>query len=92
MFGEEDVLSHRNYTTTVKCVSNSGDVFCIKNDEFFRKLKTNQQSWKIIVLMAMAKEKAIHHRIKTIQGIINDKKKNGVAMTNSLFKDNMLLN
>lgn len=70
MFGEEDILSNRAYTTTVVCKSNYGDVFCIKNAEFFRKLKTNNESWKLIVLTAMAKEKAIYGRIKKIQMIV----------------------
>lgn len=56
MFGEEDILSQRNYTTTVTCKSDRGDVFCIKDDEFFRKIKVNIDSWKIIIIMAMAKE------------------------------------
>ncbi len=63
MFGDEDVLANRNYTTTVACKSNTGDVFCIKNTEFFRKLKSNNDSWKIIVMTAMAKEKAIFSRV-----------------------------
>jgi hypothetical protein len=60
MFGEDDVLAERNYTATVVCKSNIGDVFCIKNTEFFRKLKPNTECWKIIVYMAMDKEKAVH--------------------------------
>jgi hypothetical protein len=92
MFGEEDILSNRNYTTTVSCKSNTGDVFCIKNNEFFRKLKTNSESWKIIVLMAMAKERAIYTRVKKIQKIVIDKAKQSGPLASSFFKDNILLN
>ena len=63
MFGDEDVLADRPSSTSVFCKSNSGDVFCIKNTEFFRKLKSNAESWKIIVLTAMAKERAIFTRV-----------------------------
>ena len=66
MFGEEDILSNRNYSTTVVCKSSIGDVFCIKNAEFYRKLKINIESWKIIVLNAMAKERAIYLRMNKI--------------------------
>ena len=48
MFGEEDVLKNRNYECSVTCKSNLGEIFCIKNIEFNRKLKTNNDSWKII--------------------------------------------
>lgn len=92
MFGEEDVLSNRNYTTTVTCVSKVGDVFCIKNNEFFRKLRANTESWKIIVLMAMAKEKAMFDRVKQIQRILKEKTKHPTPLKNSFFKDNILLN
>lgn len=64
MFGEEDVLAERNYSSTVVCKSNTAEAYCIKNAEFFRKMKANNESWKIIVFMSMAKEKAIYRRIK----------------------------
>lgn len=34
MFGEEDVITERNYTTTLKCLTANGAVYCIKADEF----------------------------------------------------------
>ena len=30
MFGHEDVMNSRNYTTTIKCISNDAKVYCIK--------------------------------------------------------------
>jgi hypothetical protein len=42
MFGEEDILSNRFYTTSVACKSEIGSLFCIKDTEFFRKLKPNK--------------------------------------------------
>jgi hypothetical protein len=49
MFGEDDVIFERNYTTSIICRSNLGQVFAIKVQEFFRKLKANDECWKIIV-------------------------------------------
>ena len=92
MFGEEDVYSERTYTTSVTCKSNVGDVFCIKNTEFFRKLKPNHDSWKIIVLMAMAKEKAVMERVKKIGRMIRENKQATMENMNSLFKGNLLVN
>ena len=34
IFGEEDFVNGRNYTTTVKCSSNTAIVFMIKSSEF----------------------------------------------------------
>jgi CRP-like cAMP-binding protein len=55
MFGEEDIIENRPYSLTVKCISTQADVFCIKEDEFIRRLKANKESWKTI--LAMAEEK-----------------------------------
>lgn len=49
MFGENDVIFERNYTTSIICRSNLGQVLCIKVGEFLRKLKANEECWKIIV-------------------------------------------
>lgn len=56
MFGEEDALRNRNYTCSVACKSNFGEVFCIKSAEFNRKLKVNNESWKIIIDIGQKKE------------------------------------
>lgn len=74
MFGEEDVICDRKYTTTVTCKSKTGDLFCIPNSDFVRRLKALPDSWKIVVLMAMAKDKAIHMRVKRIKEIIAENK------------------
>lgn len=56
LLGEEDVLSHnRPYTTSLTCKSNHAELFCIKADEFLRKMKSNSESWKTVILMALAK-------------------------------------
>jgi len=48
MFGEDDVIFERRYTSSVFCRSNTGVLFCMKNAEFFRKLKSNEDCWKTI--------------------------------------------
>lgn len=70
MLGEEDAIQGKVYSTSASCKSNEGEVFCIKTDEFLKKIKANDESWKIILLMTMAKEKAIFDRIKHIKKLL----------------------
>jgi len=49
MFGEDDVIFERPYSSTMICRSNFGVLFCMKSAEFYRKLKSNDESWKIIL-------------------------------------------
>ena len=56
MFGEEDVIRERPYTTSVTCKSNTGSVFCWKSTEFFRRMKSNEESWKYVKRQSRAKE------------------------------------
>ena len=48
MFGQEDVLGDRNYTTTVKCITNTGSLYWIKNSEFLNKMQKDDRTWKLI--------------------------------------------
>jgi len=38
----------RNYTTTVKCISDKGVLFGIKAEEFNIRLKRDDKAWKIL--------------------------------------------
>ena len=48
MFGEEDVLNERAYTKTLVCRSSNGIAYSMKAAEFIKKLKPNDECWKII--------------------------------------------
>ena len=69
MFGEEDVLVERPYTTSVTCMSNTGSCYAMKSSEFFRKLKGNEESWKAIKRYSKTKEKDLLARIKKIDEV-----------------------
>lgn len=61
LFGEEDIINenlgpNRCYTSTVKCISSTAQVYCMKQDEFLRKFKINKESWKVINEVALQKE------------------------------------
>lgn len=57
--GEEDVLGERNYTNTVTCISNTAQCYAMRMSEFIKKLKGNEESWKVIKANVKAKEKDI---------------------------------
>ena len=44
--GFEDVLNERPYTTTVRCISTTGTVYCINKTNFFEKCKKDEKSYK----------------------------------------------
>ena len=70
MLAEEDALCEKDlYTTTVTCKQVNSEVFCIKLDEFYRRFKANHESWKVLILMALAKERAIQSKLFKITGI-----------------------
>lgn len=71
MFGEDDIVAERNYTSAVFCRSNQGFVFCIKTIEFFRKLRPNDECWKIILSQARTKEKSIYRRMKKLDHVFH---------------------
>ena len=45
MFGEEDALNDRIYTTTVRCISATAIVYCIKTNEFIQKFQEKAETW-----------------------------------------------
>jgi hypothetical protein len=47
MTGQEDVLNDRNYTCSVRCLS-EGSMFCIKAHEFLHKMSKDEKTWKLI--------------------------------------------
>lgn len=48
LFGEDDVLHNRNRLGTVYCKSNSGLLYAMKVQEFYRKFKGNDEMWNTV--------------------------------------------
>ena len=48
MFGHEDVLNRRNYTTTVKCTSNNAAVFWCKAEDFLVRMKNDEKALRTL--------------------------------------------
>jgi hypothetical protein len=80
MFGDDDVVQERPYTSTVVCRSNQGTVFCIKSHEFFRKLRSNEECWKIILNQVRNKEKQIGRRMNKLDYVFHKEAVNPVLM------------
>lgn len=66
IFGEEDFVNGRNYTTTVKCCSNTATVFMIKSCEFSKNFQKDSVTWDIILKNVRAKD---NHTVMKIQSI-----------------------
>eukprot|EP00347_Sterkiella_histriomuscorum_P019194 403342576 len=71
MFGEDDVVHERPYTQTIICRSNTGIVFAMKSQEFFRKLKPNEDCWKIILTQVLSKDKQMRMRMNKIDDVFH---------------------
>ena len=64
MFGEEDVINERYYTTTVRCISAGGSVYRITSEEFFSKFRGHRSTWRTIVDHALEKDQNTKSKIK----------------------------
>jgi hypothetical protein len=49
MFGEEDFINQRNYTTSVRCSTHNAIVLMINSEEFLKQFKKDSISWDIIL-------------------------------------------
>lgn len=72
MVGEDDAAQMRNYTTTCKCVSQSGTLLWIKTSEFHLRVKTNDETWKYIEKSSKDKEHQVFSQVLKSNKIIKD--------------------
>lgn len=56
MIGEEDAVSMREYSTTVKCLSQEGVMLAMKTSDFYQRIKTNEETWRYIQKSALLKD------------------------------------
>lgn len=64
IFGHEDVLYDRNYTTTAKCISNTGVYYTCKAEEFRNLINKDDRSWKILTNVCQAKNSHMQTKIR----------------------------
>jgi hypothetical protein len=63
IFGEEDAVFERPYSTSVICRSNQGFVFMIKSAEFTKKMRGNEESWRVITTNIKKKQRDFDTRL-----------------------------
>ena len=56
VFGHEDVIDCRNYSTTVRCLSNEGVLEQCKAEEFVARVSRDDLSWKILKYITATKD------------------------------------
>eukprot|EP00356_Strombidium_inclinatum_P004599 CAMPEP_0170489706 /NCGR_PEP_ID=MMETSP0208-20121228/8007_1 /TAXON_ID=197538 /ORGANISM="Strombidium inclinatum, Strain S3" /LENGTH=57 /DNA_ID=CAMNT_0010764741 /DNA_START=2197 /DNA_END=2370 /DNA_ORIENTATION=+ len=49
MLGQEDVINDRNYTTSIRCLSNSSLLYSIEKEDFIDKMQKKEQIWEKVV-------------------------------------------
>lgn len=47
IFGDEDILAERPYTSTIICRSNNGVVIQMNGPELLKKMRANDDCWRI---------------------------------------------
>ena len=65
MFGEEDVINGRRYTTTVRCSSSTAVLYQIKAKEFIQKLYRDEKTFKQINQRIIDKDKQTFEKLKS---------------------------
>jgi hypothetical protein len=63
MFGDEDIINNRQYTTTVRCLSTNAILFYIKAEEFVNKFGKDDRTWKMVVDRAGKRDAATKTKI-----------------------------
>lgn len=63
LFGHDDVMAGRRYSTTVQCVSSEGTLYCIKAADFFYKMGKDERTWS--TLQEMCKQQDTKNKTKS---------------------------
>ena len=50
------MLNDRNYTTTVRCLTNEAYLYCVKADEFTHRMSRDDKTWKMLQKLNLEKD------------------------------------
>lgn len=64
MVGQEDAINQRNYTISVKCLTNDASIYMIEASKFIEKISRDEQSWKMILRQSLNKDICTKKQIK----------------------------
>ena len=45
VFGEDDVVLKRNYSTTLRCIERNSEAYLMPREDFLRIFKGNEHAW-----------------------------------------------
>eukprot|EP00347_Sterkiella_histriomuscorum_P012371 403368842 len=76
MIGEEDAIKMRDYTTTLKCVSQNGILLALKTSDFYQRIKTNEETWQYLQKTSLLKEGNIYQSIFRSEKLIKSNVEN----------------
>lgn len=65
IFGHDDVMNNRFYSTSVQCLSSEGSLYCIKAAEFYSKMSKDERTWNILSEIGEAQDKFMVQKVKT---------------------------
>jgi hypothetical protein len=63
LFGEEDAINNRNYTSTVRCISSSGILLRVKKSDFVQKFGKIDSTCKEILERVRSKDKETMNKL-----------------------------
>ena len=70
LFGEDDVVQDRMHFGTVRCISGSGILHCMKIFEFLRMFEAVKTAWDLILKSVQIKDENFNQRINQIDNLV----------------------
>lgn len=71
LFGDDDVLFNRPYSSTIVCRSNQGTVIRMNGHELLKKMRTNEECWKLFQRYIINKEAMVRLRLNKIDYVFH---------------------
>ena len=56
IFGHEDIMNQRNYTTSVKSVSNDSELYCCSANDFHYFMHKDDRTWGKLTKMVTSRD------------------------------------
>ena len=74
IFGDDDILFDRPYSSTIVCRSNNGIVIQMNGPELLKKMKGNEECWRIFQNYIKNKENTTKTRLNKIDYVFHKEK------------------
>lgn len=74
LFGDDDVLFNRPYNSTIICRSNIGVVIQMNGMELLKKMRSNDECWRIFQYYIKNKEDTVRSRLFKLDHVFHKEK------------------